>query len=300
MIREQRIKSGKMLEVKFYPVFSDGREIPRGPKRKKTDKAQAEYNKKQSIKQLVRLINANFDESDLLMHPTYTPFEAPRTLEEARRDIVNYLRRVKNFRKNLLKKVCEKLKQNRDDEDLKAQKKKLSAPFKYAYGIEVVEYKSGPLKGKFNFHFHLFMTGWGGRDRDEAELMWNKGIRTNCDRFRPKLWGPESAARYVAKAPAGSRRFSCSKNMDKPIEEEPRDGKVTPLEVERMVKRHSEDRTYWENRHKGYEFLGFEKAPEECYNAYNGFYYLTVKLYKKDPVPQRKKSKCRTVRKESA
>ena len=279
MIREQRIRSGKLLEVKFYPVFADGRQIPRGPKRNKTAKAQAEYNKRQSV-------NANFDESDLLMHPTYTPAEAPLTEEEARRDMVNYLRRVKAHREKRLKQVTEELRKTPDDPERKAQKKKLSAPFRYAYGIEVVAYKSGPLQGRLNFHFHLFMTGWGGRDRDEAERLWKKGIRANCDRFRPKLWGPEAAARYIAKAPVGSRRFSCSKHMAKPISEEPRDGAVTPLEVERMVKRHSEDRAYWERRHKGYEFLGFEKPPRECYNEYNGFYYLTVKLYKRDSVPK--------------
>ena len=287
MIREQHIRSGKLLEVKFYPVFSDGTEIPRGPKRKTSLKAQKDYNDRQAIKAFVRLINANFDESDLLAHLTYATGQAPATEADARRDMTNYIRRVKTLRASLLKKVREQLRRDPENAELRERKKKLSAPFKYAYGVEVVEYKSGARKGQSNYHFHLFMTGWGGRDRDEAEKLWTKGIRCNCDRFRPRAFGPEAAARYVAKAPAGVRRFACSKNMEKPIIEPPKDGKVSAREVERMVKQRSEDRTYWENRHRGYEFLGFEKSPEDCYNEYNGQYYLTVKLYKKDKPPAR-------------
>lgn len=282
MIREQHIKSGKFLEVKFYPVFADGTPIPRGPKKKKSTKAQKDFNDRQAIKNFVRIINANFDETDLLAHLTYLPENAPQSEEEARRDMVNYIRRVKTLRKRESDRIVALLKKQPDNEDLKARKKKLKAPFKYAYSVEVVEYKSGTRKGTKNYHFHLFMTGWGGRDRDEAERLWTKGERCNCDRFRPRIFGPEAAARYVAKSPSGVRRFSCSKNMDKPVIEPPKDGNVTARDVERMVKQRSEDRSYWERRHRGYEFLGYEKTPENCYNEYNGYYYLTVKLYKKE------------------
>lgn len=289
MIREQHIKSGKLLEVKFYPVFSDGTPIPRSPKNKTSTKAQKRFNDRQAIKKFVRLINANFDETDLLMHPTYLPQNAPATEAEARRDMTNYLRRVKTFRQREYARVVKLLQKNPHDGELKAQKKKLEAPFKYAYGLEAVEYKSGSKKGMKNYHFHLFMSGWGGRDRDEAEKLWTHGIRCNCHRFRPREFGPEAAARYVAKAPAGVRRFSCSKNMDKPICKVMGDGAVTHWQVERMVKQRSEDRAFWERRHRGYEFLGFEKEPADCYNEYNGCYYLTVKLYKKErPKPKRK------------
>ena len=291
MIREQHIRSGKLLEVKFYPVFSDGTPIPRGPKKRLSSKAQKDYNDRQAVKSFVRLVNANFGENDLLAHLTYTVGQAPKSEAEARRDMANYIRRIKTLRASRLKRVQEKLKRSPKDEELRALRKQLSAPFKYAYGVETVEYKSGERKGQKNYHFHLFMSGWGGRDRDEAEKLWTKGERCNCDRFRPRAFGPEAAARYVAKSPAGVRRFSCSKNLDKPVVDPPKDGKVSAREVERMVKQHSEDRRYWERRHGGYEFLGFEKTPEECYNEYNGYYYLTVKLYKKDKPPQQKKTK---------
>ena len=287
VIREQHIRSGKLLEVKFYPIFSDGSELPRGPKRKESTKAQKDYNDRQAIKAFVRLINANFDDTDLLAHLTYTVDRAPVSEAEARRDMTNYIRRIKTLRAALLRKVREQLKKDPESRELLERRKKLSDPFRYAYGIEVVEYKTGAKKGRKNYHFHLFMTGWGGRDRDEAEKLWTKGERCNCDRFRPRAFGPEAAARYVAKSPAGTRRFSCSKNMNKPVVAPPKDGKVSPREVERMVKQRNDDRAYWERRHRGYEFLGFDKPPEECYNAYNGYYYLTVKLYRKESPPVR-------------
>lgn len=290
MIREQHIHSGKLLEVKFYPVFSDGSEVPRAPKRKGSAKAQKDYNDRRAIRHFVRLINANFGESDLLAHLTYTQEQAPTDEAAARRDMANYIRRVKTCRAAWQRRVTEQVKRDPNNPEWQAWQKKLAEPFRYAYGLETVTYKSGAKKGEKNFHFHLFMSGWGGRDRDEAEKLWHKGERCNCDRFRPRAFGVEAAARYVAKSPAGTRRFSGSQNLAKPVADPPKDGKVSAREVERMVKNRSEDRAYWESRHRGYEFLGFEKPPAACYNEYNGYYYLTVTLYRKDKPPQGKKA----------
>ena len=128
------------------------------------------------------------------------------------------------------------------------------------------------------------MTGFGTGDRDEAEEIWMKGQNKmiNADRFRPDIFGPIAAAKYIGKGTDGFRRFAGSKNLSKPVEEEPIDGETTPLEVERMVKRRSDDKKYWENKFRGYTFMEFEKPPENCYNEYNGHYYLTVLMYKKD------------------
>ena len=188
MIREQRIKSGKLLEVKFYPVFSDGTPIPRGPKKKESSKAQKEFNDKQAIKKFVRVINANYDEGDLLAHLTYIQGNAPETETEARRDMTNYMRRIKSHRAAEYKRVVNQLKKYPDDKLLKAQKKKLSAPFKYAYSVEVVEYKSGPKKGMKNYHFHLFMTGWGGNDRGFDVTVIDSVHVSSGPRRQPDTW----------------------------------------------------------------------------------------------------------------
>ena len=95
MIREQHIVSGKLLEVKYYPVFSDGKPLPRSPKTKESSKAQIDYNNKLAVKKIIRTVNANFDNTDLFVHPTYSTGCSPQSEEEARRDYNNYIRRIK-------------------------------------------------------------------------------------------------------------------------------------------------------------------------------------------------------------
>lgn len=273
MIREKHTKSGPLLEVDFYPVFSDGRRMPtRAPKAKPSTAEQARYNKRQLKKKIVRLVNANFDNTDIFMHPTYIAEMAPQTLEEARRDIVNYLRRVKTWRAAEIKRLRVYLKEHPDDERARKNLKKLEQPFKYIYVIECVHRMDGTL----NWHFHMFITGGGDGDRDQAEKMWRKGIKVNAARFQPEKFGPEAAARYISKDPKGSKRFACSMNLIKPIVPKPKDGKTTRRAVERMAKERADDTEYWERKYKGYKFLRCYPRP----NQYNGHWYITIVMYK--------------------
>lgn len=289
MIREKHIKSGKLFEADFYPVWNDGRRMPsRSLKEKRSTPEQARYNKQQSIKKLTRLINVNFDEEDVIMHPTYEPSKAPQSEEEARRDITNYIRRLKTRRNSELKKVLAALADLPDIKSLQKQrealeirKRKLEAPFKYIYCIEKVQYKSGRYAGRDNWHFHMFVTG--GIPRRDLEKMWANGIRTNADQFQPERYGPEAIAKYMSKDPQGSKRFCCSRNLDKPKIPKPKDGRITPRGVARLARERIDDCTYWENRYKGYRFI-------RCYaryNDYNGHWYLSVVMYKTDDNPPR-------------
>ncbi len=284
MIREKHIKSGKLFEADFYPVWDDGRRMPsRAPKTKPSTAAQAKYNKLQAVKKLVRLINANFDEQDIIMHPTYEQAKAPQCEEDARKDLVNYLRRVKNRRVSELKKVEKALAALPDTEalveqrkELESRRRKLMAPFKYVYCIEKVEYKTGRYAGRDNWHFHLFITG--GITRSILESMWSNGLRTNADQFQPDKYGPEAIAKYMAKDPQGAKRWVCSRNLDKPVESKPKDGKISRRGVATMAQLRVDDAAYWENRYKGYKFI-------RCYaryNDYNGHWYVSVVMYKAD------------------
>lgn len=275
MQREKQTKSGRLLEVDFYPVWNDGRKIPeRAPKNKRSTVEQEKYNRQQAIKNIVRKINANFDTGDVWMHPTYDPAKAPQTETQARRDISNYIRRVKTKRNSEVKRIQRLFEHNPTDNRLKTQFKKLQEPLRYVGVIEQQIYKSGPLKGRCNWHFHLFMTG--GVDRDILEDMWPLGMRTNVDRFQPEKFGPETAAKYMAKSPKGSRKFFCSKNLEKPKVPKPKDGKISKRGVERLAKQRIDDSAYWEKRYKGYKFIhGFAR-----YNNYNGHWYVSVVMYK--------------------
>lgn len=293
MQREKQTRSGPLLEVDFFPIFDDGRRLPtRAPKSKQTPEAQKKYNRTSAAKKLVRTVNANFDGTDYFMHPTYSAGKAPQDENEARRDIVNYLRRVKTKRKSEAKKAHKALKQAQaalstmpeneflaeSVKQLKARIKKLEQPFKYAYAIEEQTYKSGKNAGRKNWHFHLFLTG--GIDDKTLESMWTNGVRTNCNNFQPEKFGPEAAALYMSKDPRGSKRFVCSRNMEKP-KTRTKDGAVSRLSVTRMASERVDDAAFWERRYKGYRFL-------RCYsrfNEYNGRWYVSVVMYKTGGAP---------------
>ncbi|MGM9681825.1 MAG: hypothetical protein ACI3XR_10020 [Eubacteriales bacterium] len=287
MICEKQTKSGKLLEVDFYPVWRDGRKMAtRAPKTKRTTPEMVRYNRNQAKKQVVRLVNANFDDDDIIMHPTYRQECAPKSEEQARKDMQNFIRRVKTKRKTCLKKVIATLNALPDipalldqRKELQKLKAKLEAPLKYIYVIEKVTYKSGKYKGRDNYHFHLFLTG--GIDRKVLESMWPAGVRVNADRFQPERYGPEAICKYMLKGPEGSKQYCCSRNLDKPVTRCKHSGRTTPDKVARMAKQRVDDADYWERRYKGYVFLRCYSR----YNNYNGHWYVTAVMYRKSDQP---------------
>ena len=287
-IRNKKTISGPMLEVDYYPIFSDGRRIPtRAPKTKPSTEAQERYNRAKAKKKIVRLVNANFDNTDFFIHPTYEDWQAPQTEEEARRDIVNYLRRIKSKRKTELKRTSAELaeleqfyaeKQSKFTaarvDKLRHKVKKLSEPFRYLYVMERQEYKSGKRKGQLNWHFHLFATA--GLDAETMEELWP--YRINCNRYQPEKFGFEAAAKYIAKDPSGNKSFAYSKNLKQPTVKEPKDGRVTKRYVERIARERVDDREFWEKKFKGYRFVKLIKK----FNEFNLNWYVSVVMIKAD------------------
>lgn len=275
MQREKQTKSGRLFEVDFYPVLSDGRRVPtRAPKTKRSSEEQARYNRKKAVKNFVRKINANFFTGDFYTHPTYEPGVAPFTVEDAKRDIVNFFRRVKTARAAALKRVVRELRAIPDNARLLAQKKKLEEPFKYAYGIEVETFKRGARAGQKRYHFHLFMTG--GLERDTVEALWHYGERINVDKYRPDVFGPVAAALYTTKSGQGKLKLGYSKNLAASEEPKVKDGQISAKGVAKMATERVDDAAYWERRYKGYKFLRCYSR----YNEYNGYWYVSVLMYK--------------------
>ena len=274
--REKRRLSGPLLEVDFFPVWEDGRRKPfRDPKKKISTEAQKKYNDQQMQKKVVRDINANFDEGDILMSPTYEPSKAPQSYEEVYRDADNYIRRVKRKRAAELKRIKNLLEVTPTDKKLLELKRKLEAPFKYYYSVEEVKYKSGKNAGRSNWHLHMFLTG--GISRDTYEDLWEKSMRVNANRFQPERFGPEAAAKYITKDAKGFRRIKHSRNIEKPKEKNI-DGRITSRGVELLARKREFDSDYWERRYKGYRFI-------KCYpryNDYNGHWYVSVIMYRTD------------------
>jgi hypothetical protein len=218
--RVKTIKSGKMLESEIYPLWKSKGEVSKAKKIMETRKAQKNLNDKNAKKNIIRKINTNFTEEDLAIDLTYKG--KPPDEEQARKDIQNYIRRVREYRR----------------------KNKLPE-LKYIYVIEFdVE-----GKGKKRIHNHMLMNSM---DRDVAEKLWNKGY-ANCRRLQPDEFGLEGIARYITKDPKGAKRWCASRNL-----EEPKitiaDHKITKRQAEKIAKNEIDAAAIFEKIYKGYKF----------------------------------------------
>lgn len=185
------IISGKYIECEIYPIYKKAADVPRADKSKLSRKEQQSLNEKNSQKKFVRYVNTNFGLNDLAVDLTYGDKYFPDE-RQARRDIQNYINRVKRYRK-----------------------KNGLPELKYIYVIEFMgEDEKGKTK-KVRVHHHIIMDAM---DRDVAENIWGKG-RATAERLQPDEWGLEGKARYISKyLNKGTKRWSHSKNLHKPKE----------------------------------------------------------------------------------
>ncbi|SET56138.1 hypothetical protein SAMN05660297_02770 [Natronincola peptidivorans] len=219
--REKKIYSGGMLEVEIYPISKNQKKQPRAKKEKLSLPKQKKLNDKNAKKHLIRLINTNFTDKDLAVHLTYIDKELPKSEEEARKDVTNYIRRVKHYRK---KNGLETLKY-----------------------IAVIEYKEKEEEGKeVRLHHHIVMSGM---DRDIVEELWTKG-RANADRLKADEFGYEGLARYITKDPRGSKRWTQSKNLKQP-KVKVNDSKYSRKKIEKIVTS-QEDKEFFTKLYPGY------------------------------------------------
>lgn len=101
-----------------------------------------------------------------------------------------------------------------------------------------------------------------------------------------------AAARYLTKCHSGKKMYKCSKNMKKPVIEEKKDGQMSERKLRELGEQRVDDREYWEKKYPSYDFV----SCRPFYNEYNGHWYITVIMYKKDTTNsyyarQRKKAK---------
>lgn len=216
-IREKKTDCADYREVDIIPRTEAAEMATRG-KRGKRRKAQRPkqnaLNDKNAKRYLVQLANGNFHAGDLHTTLTYSADHLPGTVEEAEKTVNNYLRRLAYRRKKL----------GLD-------------PLKY---ILVTEYKVDKAGGWLKrVHHHIIMNG--GIDRDEAEMMWTAqrinwkkadspdkqeaqeyrdSIQrmgwANADRVQTNDNGIEALCKYITKDPQGKKRYSSSRNLERP------------------------------------------------------------------------------------
>ena len=217
-IREQIIESGQYAELKIYPVYG---EAPKGGRRRRfrpTAEAQQRLNDWNSARHLAHLIEANFTEEDLWIHPTFRNEELPADDEAFKRLFRNFVRR------------------------LGRAYKKLGVALKY---VAVLERSDAG-----RYHIHMIVNK--GLTPDVIRDIWGLG-RLSADPLEFTEYGLKGLADYMSKYRQITRRFLSSRNLTQPETRE-RDGRHSQREV-RALARNPEDRAQWEALQPGYTFL---------------------------------------------
>ena len=263
--REQIIDYGNYREVKMFPVFSSPRASHRKPKHKPTRKVQERLNQVNAERALARIIAANFTSDDLKLELTYSRLEYPDSIEQAKKDISNFFRRVKRAR----------------------ARAGLTAELKYIYAF-------GQGSTGNRIHFHVILSG--GLSIQQLAKIWGKGY---IDKVLPLMFdeqGVTGIAKYFAQQQSKivdefdepmlvpdlkckTKRWVSSHNCIKP---EPKnyDYKLTKRDVKFYVE-NSESLRVFEKRYP--DFFCSECKP--FWNDDNGAYYLQIFLYKKTFTP---------------
>ena len=179
--REHIYYTGQYAEVEVFPVFPK----PRSRKHKfqPSSELQELINQNTAERKCMRLIHANFTGDDYCIGFDYSPLYEPSHIGQVKKDIKNFLRR------------------------LKRRYDKLGVALKYIYSIEQAS--------RFNIHVILN----NGMSRDEIEKCWGMG-HANADRLQFSEFGVMDLANYVQKQRLTYRRWVSSRNLTQPVERE--------------------------------------------------------------------------------
>lgn len=238
------IKSGTtLLESQVYPSFDNKADMPKTKKKRETSPSQSNLNDKNARRYLIRLANINFGKGDIWATFGWDDKYIPQDMEQAKKDVVNFIRRINRRRK-------------------KAGLENI----KYIYIIAVDEHVRP--------HFHILMTG-DGVDRDELEELWGKCSRPNTRRIKPDddflITG---LATYISNNPHGTKRWCPSKNLQKPEEPKRSYSKFKRAKVEKMAFDYETLKAEMEKAYPGFKFLDAEVR----YNGINAAFYIYARM----------------------
>lgn len=241
----KEIESGVIKEIEIYPEFSRA-ELKANRVKKVSKEAQNNLNDKNARKRLIRLINTNFTNGDLWITLTYLDEYLPASMEEALKNIKNYLRRVNYRRKKL---------------DLDKAK--------YIYITEYAEGKNG-----IRCHHHLIMDG--ALSMEEVENLWKLGRRNNLRKLDMDEYGLTGVANYLAKDPKGNKRWCSSTNLKQPTIRK-NHYKFRKKKVQDMVRYRDTIKTQMEKMYPGHIFIDTEVR----FNGYNSMFYIYTRMRKR-------------------
>ncbi|MEG0260647.1 MAG: hypothetical protein RR651_12320 [Lysinibacillus sp.] len=246
--RRKTIKSGPILECEIYPLRSDMGLWERPKTGQGSRLAQRNLNNKNAMKRFIRLINANFTERDIMIGPTYENEHLPSTYEQAKKDVANYIRRIKRY-----------------------MKKHGLGELKYVY---VTEFSDVDGK-KVRVHHHIIMNF---NDRNMAERIWDKG-RCNSNQLQPNNDWLKGIAKYMVKQRRkdSTKRYTPSRNLTHP-KPTIADTKVTRKRAEKIATEQNMAHEIFEKMYPGYQFNSMQVK----YSPFMSGAYITVEMIKID------------------
>lgn len=226
--KSENIQSGSvLLEAQVYPSFKDKNDIPKIGGKRETKPSQKNLNDKNSRRYLIRLANINFGKGDIWGTFGWDDIHLPGCIEDAKKDIKNFIERI-NYRR----------------------KKKGKENIKYIYILA--------FDGYVRPHFHILMSG-DGINRDELEEMWGKCERPNTRRIKPDdNFLITGLATYVSQNPHGTKRWCSSKNLIKPQKPTRSYSKFKRPTVDKMIRDYETLKEEMEKAYPGYRFLDAE------------------------------------------
>ena len=286
--REKKIDCGSYREADIIPRTDSAEKAVkgrRGKSKKVSEPKQKDLNEKNSKRYLVQLGNGNFGAGDLHVTCTYSTKYLPKTEAEAERRIGNYLSRIAYRRKKM---------------GLPPLKYILVT--EYGYAKDDPDHTGSPVR----IHHHVIMNA--GLDRDEVEMMWTaERINwrkydadhsygdtverlgyVNADRIQINENGIEALCKYVMKNPRGKKRWSSSRNLVRPVERPPADGKYSKKKVEALAKSNDRGLDFFQKQFPDYTIA--EIRPE--YYEETGW-HIYLKMWKKpgEKLKNRKKGR---------
>ena len=89
-----------LLESMVYPSFKFKADMPKTEKKRETSPSQSNLNDKNARRYLIRLANINFGKGDIWATFGWNNGLLPETYEDAKKDVVNFIRRINRKRNN--------------------------------------------------------------------------------------------------------------------------------------------------------------------------------------------------------
>ena len=249
LIRENRYVGGDMLDIDIFTVKKTGK--TRKSKAKPTSEVQERLNRKSSEKKLRRTIHLKFRAGrDWELHLTFSSEFLPKSDDDHKREIQNFMRRVKRL-----------YKKHGEEKTLK-------------YIIVL-----GGRDGMSRRHAHITITGTDKFGRSDLEALWKLGT-ANADRLQDRddrMFSPLS--HYVGGTKQfirsddvrGKKSWWGSRNLEKPKADQ-RTGHLSQRAVRELIFTDELDCEAVEKIYPGYRVVEYEVTEPDIF----GQIYINV------------------------